>query len=256
MSNSKFDPRSTPSSKTEIIPAIMASSYEDLASKISAMNGIAKVLQIDVMDGKFVDSKSWPYIKSEDRDFIKIIKQEEGLPEWQDFDFEIDLMIRDVENEASKWIAAGATRLVIHYKSEPEEIIKRTLRDCKEKGVEVILDFELDMSIEEIIKILHDLQNEVVGGENKPIEIDGVQVMGIDKIGFQGEKFDHKVLSYIREIKKEFPDLSISVDGGIKPEYARPLSDVGANRLVIGSAIYSAESPRDAYEHFRAVLDC
>ena len=149
-------------SKTEIVPAIMASSYEDLADKVSAVNGLAKVVQIDAMDGKFVDNKSWPYIKLEDRDFIKIIKQEEGLPDWQDIDFEIDLMIRDVEHEASKWIAAGALRLVVHYKSEPEEIIKRVLRDCKEKGVEVILDFELDMSIEEIVKILHTLEKEEI----------------------------------------------------------------------------------------------
>jgi ribulose-phosphate 3-epimerase len=236
-------------SKTEIIPAIMASSYEDLAEKVAAVIGIAKIVQIDAMDGKFVDAKSWPYIKSEDKDFIKIIKQDEGLPEWQDFDFEIDLMIRDVENEASKWIAAGASRLVIHYKSEPEEIIKRTLRDSKEKGVEVILDFELDMEVEEIIKILHNF-------EKDSIELDGIQIMGIDKIGFQGEKFDHKVLSYVKEIHKEFPDLCISVDGGVKPEYARPLADAGVTRLVVGSAIYGASSPRDAYEHFRSVLDC
>ena len=254
MSNS--NPRVSPTSKTEIIPAIMASSYEDLAEKVAAVIGIAKIVQIDAMDGKFVDGKSWPYIKSEDKDFIKIIKQDEGLPEWQDFDFEIDLMIRDVENEASKWIAAGASRLVIHYKSEPEEIIKRTLRDSKEKGVEVILDFELDMEIEEIIKILHNFEKDVVDGEISPIELDGIQIMGIDRIGVQGEKFDHKVLSYVREIHKEFPDLCISVDGGVKPEYARPLADMGATRLVVGSAIYEAGSPRDAYEHFRSVLDC
>ena len=240
--------RSNSISKTEIIPAIMAFSYDDLVTKVQAVVGLVKIVQIDVMDGKFVDSKSWPYIKSEDKDFIKIIKQEEGLPEWQDLDFEIDLMIRDVENEASKWIAAGASRLVIHYKSEPEEIIKRTLRDSKEKGVEIILDFELDMSIEEIKKILHDFKKE-------EIELDGVQIMGIDKIGFQGEKFDHKVLSYIEEIKKEFPNFSISVDGGVKTEFALALSEAGATRLVVGSAIYGADSPRDAYVHFKSVLN-
>ncbi|MEI6553156.1 MAG: hypothetical protein WCO09_01160 [bacterium] len=234
-------------SKTEIVPAIMATSYEDLVEKVSAVNGLAKVVQIDAMDGKFVDNKSWPYIKSEDKDFIKIIKQEEGLPDWQDVDFEIDLMIRDVENEASKWIAAGALRLVVHYKSEPEEIIKRALRDCKEKGVEVILDFELDMSIEEIIKILHGLKKE-------EIILDGIQVMGIEKIGHQGEKFDHKVLSYIKELHKEFPDLIISVDGGVKPEFALALSEAGASRLVVGSAIFDDDSPRDAYEHFKNEL--
>jgi ribulose-phosphate 3-epimerase len=240
--------------KIEIIPAVMASSFEDLITKVSAVVGAAKIVQIDAMDGKFVDNKSWPYIKSEDRDFIKIIKQEDGLPEWQDLDFEVDLMIRDVENEASKWIAAGASRLVIHYKSEPEEIIKRTLRDSKEKGVEVILDFELDMKVEEIIDILNGLKKEMKGEEESPIEIDGIQIMGIDKIGVQGEKFDHKVLAYIEKIHKEFPDLCISVDGGVKPEYVKSLIDAGVTRLVVGSAIYDTDSPRDAYENFKSVL--
>lgn len=235
-------------SNTEIIPAIMPTSYEDLCNKVSAVVGIAPVVQIDVMDGKFVDNKSWPYMKTEDKDFIRIIRQEEGLPDWQDVDFEIDLMIRDVENEASKWIAAGAMRLVIHYKSEPEEVIKRVLKESKEKGVEVILDFELDIDIENIIKILNDLKRE-------EINIDGVQIMGIDKIGFQGEKFDHKVLSYVKEIKKHFPEFIVSVDGGIKADYARPLADGGVNRLIVGSAIFGDDSPRDAYEHFRSVLD-
>lgn len=226
----------------------MASSYEDLTLKVGAMKGIANVLQIDVMDGKFVEGKTWPYMKVEDKHFIQIIKQEDGLPDWQDFDFEIDMMIRDVENEASKWIAAGATRLVIHYKSEPEEIIKRIVRESKEKGVEIVLDFELDMSIERILEILHDFKKE-------EIELDGVQVMGIDKIGFQGEKFDHKVLSYVKEIHAKFPEMIISVDGGIKPEYAKPLADAGVSRLVVGSAIYADDSPRDAYEHFKSVLN-
>lgn len=234
--------------KTEIIPAIMASSYEDLTLKVGAMKGIANVIQIDVMDGKFVESKSWPYMKGEDKYFIQIIKQEEGLPDWQDFDFEIDMMIRDVENEAVKWIAAGATRLVVHYKSEPEEIIKRIIKDSQEKGVQIVLDFELDMSIERILEILHAFKKD-------GIELDGVQVMGIDRIGFQGEKFDHKVLSYVKEIHKQFPELIISVDGGVKPEYAKPLADAGVSRLVVGSAIYADDSPRDAYDHFRSVLD-
>ena len=47
MSNS--NPRVKPTSKTEIIPAIMASSYEDLADKVAAVIGIAKIVQIDAI---------------------------------------------------------------------------------------------------------------------------------------------------------------------------------------------------------------
>ena len=60
MSNSHKDGvRNSVTPKTEIIPAVMASSYEDLTFKVAAMNGIAKLLQIDAMDGKFVENKSW-----------------------------------------------------------------------------------------------------------------------------------------------------------------------------------------------------
>ena len=44
---------------TQVLPAIIATSYEDLSFKMSEVKGIAKLVQVDVCDGKFVPSKSW-----------------------------------------------------------------------------------------------------------------------------------------------------------------------------------------------------
>ena len=226
-------------SNVEIIPAIMSSSFEDLKDKMSSMKGIVNIVQIDVMDGKFVTNKSWPYIKTEDPEFTKIIKQEEGLPEWQDIEVEIDLMVKDIEVEASKWIASGASRIVIHCSSADENIIKRTIQESKDRGVEVVIAFELNKTIEDIIKII------------KEENIEEIQLMGINKIGYQGEQFNPKVIEYITKIREEFKDIIISIDGGIKEDNIKDIIKAGVNRLIIGSAIFNTESPRDSYNHLK-----
>ena len=45
----------------EIIPAIMPESFSDLVDKAARVRGIVPIAQIDIMDGVFVKSKSWPY---------------------------------------------------------------------------------------------------------------------------------------------------------------------------------------------------
>ncbi len=46
----------------EIIPAIIAKSFEDLKEKMALVDGLAQTVQLDVCDGKFVPSQCWPYI--------------------------------------------------------------------------------------------------------------------------------------------------------------------------------------------------
>ncbi|MFW5887839.1 MAG: hypothetical protein ACOCUH_03470, partial [Bacteriovoracia bacterium] len=45
----------------EIVPTVMPESYEDFVEKIEKVGELVNIIQIDVMDGKFVPSTSWPY---------------------------------------------------------------------------------------------------------------------------------------------------------------------------------------------------
>ena len=81
----------------EIIPAILPKNYEDLKNKIALVRGIVPVVQIDICDGIFVPSKTWPFSTggAEDYNFHRILNEEEGMPFWEDIDFEFDLMVVD-----------------------------------------------------------------------------------------------------------------------------------------------------------------
>ena len=85
---------------SEIIPAILEKDFRD-KNKLTSLRGQTKCVHIDICDGVAVPSQSWPFSSDglEDFDFRKIINEEEGMPFWQDFDFEFDLMVADaVEN--------------------------------------------------------------------------------------------------------------------------------------------------------------
>ena len=61
----------------EIIPAIMPKDYEDLDEKMSLFVGVVPFVQLDIMDGKFVPARTWPYPR--DTHFYAIVAEEDDL---------------------------------------------------------------------------------------------------------------------------------------------------------------------------------
>ena len=49
--------------------------------------------------------------------FDAIIAEEEGMPRWEDINFEVDLMVENPEAVVSKWVSAGASRVIVHVES-------------------------------------------------------------------------------------------------------------------------------------------
>ena len=73
-----------------------------------------------------------------------------------------------------------------------------------------------------------------------------VQCMGIEKVGFQGQDFDNRVVDRISYLKRTYPHLTLAVDGAVSTETARMLKDSGASNLVVGSGILKADDPKEA----------
>ncbi|MDO8565406.1 MAG: hypothetical protein Q7R67_02190, partial [bacterium] len=65
--------------------------------------------------------------------------------------------------------------------------------------------------------------------------VDFVHLMSIDDIGEQGHPFDEKVFERISSLQKDYPDLPISVDGGVNVKNYEKLIALGADRLIVGS---------------------
>jgi len=220
----------------EIIPAVLPQSIEDLREKVALVAKLVPVVQIDVCDGDLTPEASWPY-NGDNAGFEKILSEDDGLPFWDVVNFEIDLMVRDPEDQVEKWIGAGAQRIVLHYESSTPEILTQLFYDLKDRGIETSLAIHVETEAFVIDPLVHLL--------------DEVQVMGIEEVGFQGEPFAEQVLPKIQEIRAKYPHLNIAVDGGVNLDTAEMILDAGANRLVAGSAIfqnYDVEENLHAFE--------
>lgn len=222
----------------EIIPAILVDDFDELQNQIELVKFGTKRIQIDVCDGQMTPSATWPYRKP-DNNFEMLIREDQSMPAWETVDYEFDLMVNHPEKVVDDWVSVGASRIIIHIES------KGNIKEAVDKLVGRV-EIGIALNIDTPVKMISDTMI------NDQIQF--IQLMGIDHIGFQGQEFDAKVLEKIKEVKKIYPDLPISIDGGVNLDTAQDLIDAGADRLVVGSAIMNAENPIGALEEFQAMV--
>jgi len=215
----------------EIIPAIMPKDYENLDEMMSLFVGVVPLVQLDIMDGKFVPARTWPYPRDPHFDAISI--EEEGMPRWEEINFEVDLMIENPELAVPRWVSAGASRIIVHIESMKDF---EKIRGAVPMG---LIELGLAINTETPLSTLDPYLD----------RIDFIQCMGIAHIGFQGQPFDERVLDTVKTIHAARPDLPISIDGSVNFDTARRLVDAGATRLVSGSAILEADDFTQAVAH-------
>jgi ribulose-phosphate 3-epimerase len=225
---------------TEIIPAILPQDFAELEDKIGLIRGAVKTVQVDICDGHFVPNFTWPYRKK-DNTFEQMIREDEGLPAWESLDYEFDLMVDHPEKVVDDWVAIGAARVIIHIEA------KGNVAEAVD-NLAGHIDVGLAINIDTPIDSLKPFADKIKDGA-----IQFIQLMGIDNVGFQHQAFDAKVIERVKAVKGAFPDIPISVDGGVSLDNAGQLIDAGADRLVVGSAIFAAENPLSTIEEFNAL---
>jgi ribulose-phosphate 3-epimerase len=183
-----------------------------------------------VVDGKFVTSVSWP---------ISPVGEPVAVKPYTDkYTLEVDLMMENPIPSARAWEKAGADMIIFHV----ETIDLASFKDFIEySDVSAGISFSGDTPIETIFPYI-------------PFA-DYVQVMGIHTIGSQGQPFSEKTFSYIEQIKKEFPNIPVSVDGSVNASTTPRLVKAGVDRLIVGSAIVKQENPQEAYEELRTLVN-
>jgi ribulose-phosphate 3-epimerase len=229
----------------EVIPAVLSKNYEDMKNKIALVRGISPIVQIDLCDGVFVQNKTWPFSTGggDDIHFQAILNEQEGMPFWEDIDFELDLMVADAVSNFDIYTKLSPKRIIFHVEAVGDleefkhfiEGIDVYIRDAIQIGIAI----NTTTPVEQIFSLVN--------------YIDFVQTMGIEKIGFQGQDFDERVLDQIKALKKEFPDLIISVDGGVNFETAPLLVEAGADRIVAGSTILKSTDIRETISELESI---
>ena len=104
---------------TTIIPAILPKDYEDLKNKLAMVKGRVPIVQVDLCDGVFVKSTTWPFdeIENSRSHFASILREEEGMPFWEEVDFELDLMVSDAMENFDIYTKLGPRRIIFHLNS-------------------------------------------------------------------------------------------------------------------------------------------
>jgi len=224
---------------TEIIPAVLAENFSELNEKLSKFVNIANIVQIDICDGKFVPSISWPMGRRDGASVEDILNEDNGLPFWEDLNFEFDLMVLNAHKQFDFFARLGAKRIVFHLEAETEKDFKEFLESMDpyfKDNIEIGIAINTNTDIAKLDPFIN--------------LVDFVQTMGIEKIGFQGELFDEKVLSQIKNLKNKYPELVITVDGSVNENTARALIEAGASRLVVGSALLNSYDIRETFKEF------
>lgn len=233
---------------TEIIPAILPKSYEELEDRLELAAHHAHSIQIDICDGAFVPSRTWPYLKGVGNDLVfdDIVSQEKAFPHWEEVDFEFDLMTKEPYEKIPDFISAGASRIIIHLASVDKTELDNIIRDYG-KHSEELGPFDVELGIALMPSASPDDIKDIAS------KIHFVQVMGIEKIGFQGQAMSPKAVELVAALRSAYPDLAISVDGSVNLETAPKLIDAGADRLVVGSALFGSDDFLGTLKAFEAL---
>ncbi len=222
----------------EIKPAIIPKNVNHLEESADLVNTLVKTMHVDMCDGEYVKNKSWPFKNEKEwEELISFGDTGRGLPHWEDLDYEIDLMVNDPLSIMENWIKAGASSFIIHAEGLEEDIFNKLLETADLGETLCFISFNPSTDLSQY--------------EHWIKKADGVQLMGIEHIGFQGESFDFKVLDQIKKVKELKPDAIVQVDGAVSDQTKDKLIEAGANVLVAGSFIFNNSDPHSALEALR-----
>jgi len=161
---------------TEITPAILVNNIYELNEKLAKFVNITNTVQIDICDGKFVQSISWPMQQGDKPSIERVLEEEEGLPFWESLDFEFDLMVINAHKQFDFFARLGAKRIIFHIEAETEKDFKEFLESMDpyfKDNIQIGIAINTTTSIDKLAPFIN--------------HVDFVQCMGIEHIGFQGE---------------------------------------------------------------------
>jgi len=196
--------------KFDVIPGILENDFPEIKRKIELVKPFVKWVQIDFADGELVSNKNFLEIEK-----FSQIKENVFL--------EAHLMVRNPKDYLARLIRAGFKRIIAHAESDDIDNFLEEANKIKE--IEVGLAVDTPSEIEKIFSFID--------------KIDNLLIMGV-KAGFSGQEFLPQTLSKIIKARESFPEVYLSVDGGVNNLTAPAIVASGADAVVVNSYIFSS----------------
>jgi len=212
-----------------ISPSILSADFGNLQKEIEMLNNSsADWIHLDIMDGVFVPNISFglPVVKAVSKLSTKPL--------------DVHLMIVNPENYVEKFCKAGAWMLTVQLEACLH--LHGIIQQIKSLGMKAGVSLNPHTPVSMVENIITD--------------IDLLLIMSVNP-GFGGQKFIPKSLDKIKQAKelitKTGSNALIEVDGGIYVENAGEIYAAGADILVSGNAIFSADNPKDYIEKLKRI---
>ncbi len=205
-----------------VIPTILVQDANEFQTRWEKIKNSTDLLQLDVLDDTLVANSDW-----HDLDALQKLDGGPG--------FILHLMVNDPRQYLRR--ASENTKIygaVWHIEAPIDHA--ELLIFCQDKGWRCGLALNPKTDIEEL--------------EPFAEMVDEVLVLGVEP-GFNGRKILPHTIDKVRKLKKRWPELTVSFDGGITKENLEELRSAGVSIFYVGSSIFNADDPRMALEEMR-----
>ena len=190
---------------------------ENRSSKIAEFMKVKdNWIHFDVMDGNFVENKTFKY---------EVVRE---VNQYCDFFKDVHLMTYNPREFIQQYKEAGSDQITFHYESVNEDEIIPLIEEIKSLGMKVGMSIKPSTEVDKIEKYLSLL--------------DLVLVMSVEP-GKGGQKFMDASLNKISWLAnhKENNHYLISVDGGINNGTSKLVKEAGADIIVVGTYLTKEE---------------
>lgn len=193
--------------KVMIIPAILTQDPSELIAKFKILNNLVKLVQVDIMDGKFVSNTSINLNDIPQKKF--------------NFKLEAHLMVKNPLKYLNYCSQLKIESVIVHFEAcnNLDLILKEMDKFKFQKGVAINPETPIELIFPYLKKI------------------DKILIMGVHP-GFSGQKFIPKTLNKIKKLRAFNRKIKIEVDGGVNSKNISKIQKSGANDFVVGSAIF------------------
>ncbi len=176
-------------------------------------NSSADFIHIDIMDGKFVENKTWTF--GEVKKFTSYSR----------LALDVHLMVSNPEKYIEDYALLNTSYLTFHYEAVKD--VEEMINNVKNYGLKVGISICPNTNVSVLFPYLKDL--------------DQVLIMGVEP-GRSGQAFIENTPNKIKELKDEIirqnTKTIISVDGGINDETGFLCKTAGVDMLVSASFIH------------------
>ncbi|MCF6365222.1 MAG: ribulose-phosphate 3-epimerase [Bacteroidales bacterium] len=215
----------------KIAPSLLSADFSNLERDIKMLEeGGAHLLHLDVMDGHFVPNITFgPFV-------VNAINKVATIP------LDVHLMIENPGKYVNAFIDAGADYLTVH--AEADNHLHRVIQQIKAKGVKAGVSLNPHTPVSVLENVLND--------------IDLILIMSVNP-GFGGQSFIPNTLNKLRKLKTmlskhDATHIEVEVDGGIKIDNIREVSNAGCDIFVSGSGIFKADNPKQMISDMIEIL--